>query len=185
MRVTQQKTRQALLTVGVDLDPNELPEKLQLFNDLGEPLSIPIGHRRIVTFTTASLLAAEDTGDPETREPGGGESGSIELAAGVLLTHITVDKPARVRFYASAAYRDADELRLRTQDPKDYPERDAAIDHGCLSEFLLISVLDLENIPADYLASADGLSLIYYRVDNFDLTDGTVTVDLTIKDVEQ
>lgn len=185
MRVTQQKTRQALLETGVELDPTELPEKLQLYDSDGNALNIPLGFRRTFEFTTASLLAADDTGKLSTREPGGGESGVIALGKGVILTHIQVDKPSRIRFYTSPAKRDADELRPRTKDPKDYPETDAAIDHGVLSEFLLLTTLSLDNIPADYLVSGDGTTNIYYRVDNFDLTDGAVTVTLIVKDVEQ
>jgi len=171
--------------VGEPSDPNLLPEKLELFDEFGEALSIPYGHRREISFTTATLDAALPTALSRTRKPGEGESGEIEINAGVILTHITVSQPARVRFYTSAAHRDADILRSRYTDPMDYPVQDANPNHGCLSEFLLISLLEMDNIPADYLHSNDGGKDIYWRVDNFDLEAGAITVDLVIKDVEQ
>lgn len=40
LRVTQQKTRQFLLEAGDPLDPNELPEKLQLFDENGQAVNV-------------------------------------------------------------------------------------------------------------------------------------------------
>lgn len=184
-RVTSQRTRQFLLVTGEPLDPDNLPEKVQLYSDTGEPLSIPIGHRRTVSKTTAVLAPALDLGKIETRKPGGGESGVWDMGIGVMLTKIVVNQPCRVRLYTSASNRDADVDRDRFTDPKDYGGPDLNPDHGCLSEFLLLTFFSLENIPADYVVSAAGDSNIYYRIDNFDLSAGAVTVTLTIKDVEQ
>lgn len=170
---------------GDPLDPDELPDRIQLFSTEGDPLSIPIGHRRVSEFTTDILGPAEDTGKVDTREPGEGESGVAGIGAGVLLTKIQVSRPARVRLYTSPAKRDADVDRDRFTDPMDYPEPNMTPDHGCLAEFLFISFTSMENIPADYLFSGGAETDLYYRVDNFDLTAGPVTVTLTIKDVEQ
>ena len=183
-RVRNQKTRQMLLVTGATLDPEELPEKLELYNADGEALNIPKGARREVIVTTSSLDAAEDTGKLDTRAPGEGESGVAEVGAGTMLTHISVNRAARVRFYTSAAKRDADELRDRFTDPMDFPETNLSIDHGCLAEFLLLTTLSLDNIPADYL-QGDPSGDVYYRIDNFDLVADVVTVTLTVKDVEQ
>jgi hypothetical protein len=139
----------------------------------------------VVTKTTASLAAAADTGKLSTRKPGGGESGNWDMGVGVLLTKIIVDKPCRVRLYTQPSKRDADVNRDRYTDPMDYGGLDAVPNHGCLAEFLLLTQLVLENIPADYVVSGGGEPTIYYRIDNFDLTAGPVTVSLTIKDVEQ
>lgn len=186
MRVTSQKTRQVLLVTGTHLDASELPEKLEIYNSDGDPLNIPRGARRDVAITTGALTAAVDTGKLATRAPGGGVSGSWDLdGVGLLLTHITVSRPARVRFYISAAKRDADVARDRFTDPMDLGGSGAVPEHGCLSEFLLLSTLSLTNIPADYLQTAPGDTLIYYRIDNFDIAAGAVTVTLTVKDVEQ
>jgi len=184
-RVTQQKTRQALLVTGATLDPAILPEKIELFNEDGEALNIPKGARREVIIETEELTEADDTGKLETRAPGGGESGAAEIGVGTLLTKISVDRACRVRLYTSAAKRDADILRDRSADPMDYPEMGATIDHGCLAEFLLLTTLSLDNIPADYLVGDAGTGDVYYRIDNFDLVAGIVTVTLTVKDVEQ
>jgi hypothetical protein len=184
-RVTQQRTRQALLVVGEPLDPYLLPEKFQLYNELGEALSIPIGHRREVTKTTEVLEEALDTGKLTNRGPGGSEAGSWNMGIGVILTKISVSKPSRVRFYTSSDKRDADFDRDRYTDPMDYGGMNMVPDHGCLSEFLFLSFTSLENIPADYLVSGGGEPTIYYTIENYDLTEGAITVTLTIKDVEQ
>lgn len=134
------------------------------------------GSRRTAAKTTGSLVAAADTGDVTTRLAGGGESGVWTLGVGVLLTKIVVDRACRVRFYTTAAKRDADVSRTRFVDPTG--------DHGCLSEFLLISPLSLENIPADYLFSGAGDTNIYYRIENYSLSAGSVTATVTVKDVE-
>ena len=184
-RVTSQKTRQALLVTGPALDPDLIPERLQLYDANGEALSIPIGHRRTTIITTEELSAADDTGKLETREAGGREADAWAMGVGVMLSRIQVDKACRVRFYTSSSKRDADADRDRFTDPMDYPEPAATPNHGCLAEFLLLTIGDLENIPADYLVSAAGDANIYYIIDNYDLTAGAVTVTLTIKDVEQ
>lgn len=185
MRVRSQKTRQALLVTGPALDPAELPEKLQLFNELGEALNIPKGARREVSVATGSLTAAIDTGKLITRAPGGGASGSVDLGIGVMLTRIVVNRACRVRLYTTAAKRDADISRSRFLDPMDRDGLSTVPDHGCLAEFLLLTTLSLDNIPADYLTTHPGETVFYYRIDNFDIAAGVVTVTLTVKDVEQ
>lgn len=183
-RVTQQAIRQYLLVVGELLDPDELPEKIELFDVDGNPLSIPLGARRDVEIITASLDAAEGA-EPDDRVATDGQSGTVVLGPGVMLTHISTSHAARIRLYSSAAKRTADVDRDRETDPMDYPEETPTQDHGCLSEFLLISTLSMTNIPPDYLVSDAGDSDIYYRIDNFDLSAAAITVTLTIKDVEQ
>jgi len=184
-RVTSQKTRQALLVTGTALDPAMLPEKLEVYDEDGNALNIPRGARRDVVIATASLTAAVDTGKLSTRAPGGGESGVAEVGVGTLLTHIMVNRPARVRLYVSAAKRDADISRTRFIDPVNRDGLGATPDHGCLSEFLLLSVLSMDSIPADYLFGDVGTGFVYYRIDNFDLAAGSVVATLTVKDVEQ
>jgi hypothetical protein len=132
--------------------------------------------RRTAAKTTGSLAAATDTGDPTTRLAGGGESGVWTLGIGVLLMKITVDRASRIRLYTTAAKRDADISRTRFIDPTG--------DHGCVSEFLLISILSMDNIPADYVFSGAGDTSIYYRIENYSLSAGSVTATVTVKDVE-
>lgn len=132
--------------------------------------------RRTTAKTTASLVAAADTGNVATRLAGGGESGTWVIGPGTLLTKIVATKACRVRLYTSTVKRTADISRDRFTDPTG--------DHGCLAEFLLISTLSMDNIPADYLASGNADSDIFYRIENYDITAGAVTVTLTVKDVE-
>jgi hypothetical protein len=167
-------------------NPEDLPERLQIYDQDGNPLNIPRGARRNVSFITESLAAAEDTGKLSTRAPGGGESGTLDVEAmGMMLTHISVDRAARVRLYTTPAKRTADIDRDRYVDPMDRLGASTTPDHGCLTEFLLLSQLDIDVIPADYLNAGTGSTNLYYRVDNFDLVAGPVTVTLTVKDVEQ
>lgn len=132
--------------------------------------------RRTTAKTTASLAGATDTGSVATRLAGGSEVGTWVIGPGTLLTKIATSKACRVRLYTSTTKRTADISRDRFTDPSG--------DHGCLAEFLLISTLSMDNIPADYLASGSGDSNIYYAIENYDITAGAVTVTLTVKDVE-
>lgn len=185
-RVSSHKSKQVLLETGPVIDnPEDLPERLQIYDADGNPLNIPRGARRDISMTTAALTAAEDTGKLITREPGGGASGTVDMGAmGTILTHIITTRPCRFRLYTTPAKRTADIPRDRYTDPMDREGLGTTPDHGCLTEFLLLSMLDLDCIPADYLQSAGGTNL-YYRIDNFDLVAGPVTVTLTVKDVEQ
>lgn len=190
-RVSNKKIRQYLLITGEAVDPDLVPDVIQLYTDEGQPFNLDAvmalnASRRTLSKITASLAAAEDTGKLETRLAGGGESGVWDLGVGVLLTHISVDRPARIRFYTSAAKRDADVARDRFTDPMDLGGQNMSQDHGCLTEFLLMSELEMDNIPADYLTSSEALNDdIYYRIDNYDLVAGTVTVTVVVKDVER
>lgn len=185
-RVTQQRTRQFLLSTGTEVDPAELPEKLEIFDSDGISLSIPRGGRRTISVVTASLAAAVDTGRLDTRAAGGGESGVLDMdAKAALLMKIATNKPCRIRVYTTAAQRTADLARDRYTDPMDLGGLGQAPNHGCLTEFLLLTTLSVINIPADLLQEATGDTVLYYRIENFDLSAGAVTVTFTIKDVEQ
>ena len=184
-RITSQKTRQMLLVTGDPLSPDELPEKLELFNDLGQPLALPRHSRHDEVKSTAALTAAVDTGNLVTRSAGGGESGTWDLGHGVLLTHISVNRPCRVRLYPTAIQRNADVVRSRYTDPADRNGPSSTPNHGCLTEFLLLTTLALDNVPVDYLTTAPGEDVFYYRIDNYDIAAGIVTVTLTVKDVEE
>ncbi|MGG6494998.1 UNVERIFIED_CONTAM: hypothetical protein NY603_18880, partial [Bacteroidetes bacterium 56_B9] len=86
-----------LLVTGDPLDPNELPEKVQLFNDQGEPLMIGLqGVRATFEHTTLAL----DGGEVEV--------GGFVVFPSWRLIQIRTNRPARVRLYPTAAKRDAD-----------------------------------------------------------------------------
>lgn len=190
MRITNKRIRQFLLTTGDPIDPDTLPDTVQLYAEDGTPFNLPAvmalnTARRVLTITTAALTAAANTGLLSTRRRGGGESGAVDIAVAAVLLRIAVDRPCRVRFYTTAAKRDADLLRDRYTDPRDVGGRGMNEDHGCLSEFLLLTTLAMDNIPPDYLYSeVPGASTIYYRIDNYDLAAGPVNVTLTVKDIE-
>lgn len=186
-RVESQKTRQFLLTTGDPLDPNELPERVQLFNEEGNPLDIPRGSRRTLDpIVTAALAAAVDTGNLNTRLAGGGESGSLTLAPGFFLLKAVVNRRCRIRFYTSAAKRDADVARDRFTDPMNRGGVNAVPDHGCTSELLIMDASYTQEVtPPHLIYSGDGGATVYYRIDSYSTTAGTVSVTLTIKDVEQ
>lgn len=186
-RVSSHQSKQVLLETGIPIEnPEDLPERLQIYDEDGNPLNIPRGSRRDVDMTTASLAAAVDTGKLNTRAPGGGESGTLDMGAtGMLLTHISVNRACRFRLYTTAAKRTADVSRDRFTDPMDRLGLSTTPDHGCLTEFLFLSMFELDCIPADYLQAGIGSDLLYYRIDNFDLVAGAVQVTLSVKDVEQ
>jgi len=99
-RIVSQKTRQMLLVSGAPLDPNELPEKLQLFNEEGEPLVIGLQGVRAEFDHTTSVLA-----------PDAIESGAVTAFPGWRVIKLETNRPARVRLYPTIAQRDADLAR--------------------------------------------------------------------------
>lgn len=188
MRITNKRIRQFLLSAGDTIDPATVPDTIQLYNLDGTPFDIAAvmaanADRRTTVKTTASLAAAVDT-NPVTRAAGGAESGVWHIGPGTMLTKISATRPCRVRLYTTSAKRDADVGRDRYTDPMNLNGFGSVPDHGCLSEFLLINTLTVDNIPSDYLASGAGDDAIYYRIGNYDLSAGTITVTLTVKDVE-
>lgn len=96
-RVTSQKLRHMILTVEASLDPGELPEKLALFNEEGEPLMIGLqGVRAEFDHITSALT------------PGSIEAGSVSAFPGWRVIRLETNRPARVRLYPTIAQRDAD-----------------------------------------------------------------------------
>jgi hypothetical protein len=96
-RVTSQKTRQMLLVTGDPLNPADLPERLQLFNEEGEPLMIGLqGVRTSFDHTTSPLT------------PGSTEPGTVSAFPGWRVIRLATNRPARVRLYPTIAQRDAD-----------------------------------------------------------------------------
>jgi hypothetical protein len=158
-RVMSQKTRQAVLVTGDPVDPNELPEKLQLFNELGEPLMLGGGFARHETVdTTASLFGGEIA------------SRDLELYPSVRLYKIATDRPARVRMYPTAAMRDADRNRPVGTRPTG--------NHGRLLEVVTgVGLLELVLSPAVDITSVDAFyGTFYVSVTNLDSVNGTVSV---------
>lgn len=158
-RVTQQRTRQALLVTGDPLDPFLVPEKLQLFNELGEPLMLGGGFARHELIDNTAVLVS-----------GAVEQGVVELYPSVRLYKIITNRPARVRLYPTAAMRDADISRSVGIKPTG--------NHGRLLEVVTtISLLELILSPAVDITSVDPFSSDFYTsVTNRDTVSGAVAV---------
>lgn len=106
-RITSQKLRQMILTTGDPLSPGELPEKLALFNEEGEPLMIGLqGVRASFDHITSDL------------DPGQTESGTVSAFPGWRVIRLETSIPARVRLYPTIAQRDADLDRSVGVKPK-------------------------------------------------------------------
>lgn len=123
--------------------------------------------RRTVSFATASLAAQGLTTNDVT----------INLAAS--LYQMSVNRPARVRVYGTAAYRSADATRTSETDPTG--------DHGLLAEVLFATgLLSIAFAPVTQLVNMDGTptTTLYFAVQNLDTTTGTVTVSMTIRQDE-
>lgn len=142
-RVTSRRTRQAVLVVGEPMDPEQLPEEIEFFNEDGEPLMLGAYPRETREYVTAVL------GDRIT------ELGIFAVYKGWRALFAETDVPARVRVYASEAQRLADLDRNIGVDPLG--------DHGLLFE-LITTPEDLSYTlsPKVDFAVDDTSSLDYY-----------------------
>lgn len=158
-RVTSQKIRQALLVTGDPLDPNTLPEKLQLFNELGEPLMLGGGYARHEKAQNSGLL-----------NPQGEKNDVLELYPSVRLYKIKTNRPARVRMYPTAVMRDADSGRSIGIKPQG--------NHGRLLEVVTTpNLLELILSPAVDITSVDAFNSEFFTaVANLDSGVGSVVV---------
>lgn len=158
-RVTQQRTRQALLVTGDPMDPFLVPEKLQLFNELGEPLTLGGGFARHEQTETTAVLTT-----------GVIEKDFISLYPSVRLYKIATNRPARVRLYPTVAMRDADAGRAVGIKPSG--------NHGRLLEVVTaFGLLELILSPAVDITSVDPfIGEFYTSVTNLDTATGSVSV---------
>jgi hypothetical protein len=158
-RVSSQKVRQAVLVTGDPLDPNTLPEKIMLFNELGEPLMLGGGFARHDTDDVTGLL-----------QPNFLEARVVTLYPSVRLYKIATNRPARVRMYPSEAMRALDAPRSLGTAPKG--------NHGRLLEVVTATnLLELVLSPAVDITSVDAFNSDFYvSVTNMDLVAGPVVV---------
>lgn len=158
-RVSSQKIRQALLVTGDPLDPDTLPEKIQLFNELGEPLMLGGGFARHDGSDTSGLLL-----------PGASEDRDIAFYPSVRFYKIATNRPARVRMYPNDAMRQVDASRSIGLAPKG--------NHGRLLEVVTTqNMLELFLSPSVDVTSMDAFdSLFYVSVTNLDSVQGPVVV---------
>jgi hypothetical protein len=152
-RVTSQKTRQMLLVTGDPLDPNTLPEKLQLFNELGEPLMLGGGFARREQEETTGLLDEDEI-----------ETSMVEFYPSVRLYRISTNVPARVRLYPTAEMRDADLNRPIGTKPLPNSGRllEVVTDAGLL-DLILSPAVDITSVDAfnsEFFVSVTNLSSV-------------------------
>lgn len=158
-RVSSQKTRQMILVTGDPVDPNALPEKLQLFNELGEPLMLGGGFARREQEEVTGLL---DQGEVETS--------TVVFYPSVRLFRIATNRPARVRLYPTAALRDADLARPLGVKPPTNSGR-------LLEVVTAFGLLDLILSPAVDITSVDAFNAEFFAsVTNLDSVSGGVAV---------
>ncbi len=117
--------------------------------------------RQSTSFSTASLAA------------GAGASGTVPLAKGWRVVHVSTNRPARVRLYTTAAKREADVSRAVGVAPIG--------DHGCMFEVDTTAALLTLNLGPQAIGNnmeAVPSAAIAYRVENLDTVTGVVTVTL-------
>lgn len=157
-RVTSQKVRQAVLVTGDPLDANELPEKLQLFNELGEPLMMGGGYARYSKDVTSTVLDA-----------GEGEARVASLYPSARIFKVATSAPARVRLYPTLAQLEADEHRGIGIRPRG--------NHGRLLEIVTtLSMLELDLSPVVDITSTDAtVPAFHMHVTNLSGGSGAIT----------
>jgi len=151
-----------LLVTGDPLNPNELPEKVQLFNEEGEPLMIGLtGDRAELVHTTLSIAS------------GVIEGSGIVVFPGWRAIQLKTNRPARVRMYPTAAKRDADLTRGIGIRPKP--------DAGRLFEIVTYpGALDFDLNPTVDVAARDPADPTFYvSVTNLDTIAGPVVTTYT------
>lgn len=161
-RVTSQKLRQMILTTGDPLHPGDLPEKLALFNEEGEPLMIGLqGVRATFDHISAPLLASHT------------DSSTVVAFPGWRVIRLSTNRPARVRLYPTSEQRDADLNRGIGIRPTG--------NSGRLLEVVTYEdELTWDMNPTVDLASIDKTDPTFYvSVTNLDSVTGTVVTTYT------
>jgi hypothetical protein len=151
-----------ILTTGDPLHPGDLPEKLALFNEEGEPLVIGTqGVRAEFDHTTAALAS------------GAMESGIVDAFPGWRVIRLETNRPARIRLYPTIAQRDDDLDRSVGTKPKG--------NSGRLLEVVTYEgALTWDMNPTVDLASAATEDPIFFSaVTNLDSVTGTVVTTYT------
>lgn len=158
-RVRSQKTRQAVLVTGDPLEENELPEKIQLYNEAGEPLMLGTEGSRATQIETTVVLAPNEL----VQE-------TLTAFPGIRLFKISTNRPSRVRIYTDEGFRSADVLRGLGKKPPP--------NNGRLLEVVTTSsMLDLILSPVVDLVSKEAFFKDYYvSVTNLDSVAGAVEI---------
>lgn len=161
-RITSQKLREMILVTGDLLNPGDLPEKLALYNEEGEPLYIGLQGVRAVFGHATSLLT-----------PGETEASSVIGFPGWRVIRLETNRPARVRLYSRSAQRDADLDRGIGVKPQGNSGR-------LLEVVTYTGELSWDMNPTVDLAAVDKADPTFYvSVTNLDLVTGSVVTTYT------
>lgn len=161
-RIISQKLRQMILTTGDPLNPGDLPEKLALFNEEGEPLMIGLqGVRASFDHITSALVSSAT------------ETGTVSAFPGWRVIRLATNRPARVRLYPTIAQRDADKARSAGIKPKGNSGR-------LLEVVTYVGALTWDMNPTVDLAAASKADPTFFSsVTNLDLVTGPVVTTYT------
>ncbi len=161
-RVTSHKVRQALLVVGPIIDNAEdLPERIQLYDASGNPLSLGTPPRENRIFSTPVI------DDDETHND------VYVVWAGWRALIVQTDIPARVRIYNTEEKRTEDADRKIGTDPRG--------DHGLLFELISTPEQLIYSLsPKVDFATDDGSSNYFSAVTNLSGDPGAVTTTFNL-----
>lgn len=158
-RISSQKVRQAVLVTGDPLDPNTLPEKIQLFNEQGDPLMLGSEGARSEQEETTAVL-----------DPGEQHLDTLTAAPSLRLYKISSNRPARVRVYSDETARNTDQDRGIGRKPPPNSGR-------LLEVVTTAGMLELVLSPAvDLVSAAEFVSDFYVSVTNLDSVAGAVVI---------
>lgn len=158
-RVTQARTRQALLVTGDPLDPAVIPERIQLYNELGEPLMIGGGYVRDSLNDSSPVIAA-----------GAYSYRTLEMFPSVRLFKISTNRPARVRIYPTEVHREND--LNRPIGTKPHGDNGRLLEVVTTPDVLLLYLNPTVDITSDEGASSD----FFATLNNLDTVSGAVAV---------
>jgi hypothetical protein len=159
MRVTSHKTRQAVLVTGDPLEEYEEVDRIQLFNEFGEPLMLGTEGVRVEQAEVTGVI-----------NPGNVDVDSWTAQPGLRIFRIATNRPARVRVYPTIEARTADLNRPIGQKP--------APNSGRLLEVVTTpGMLDLTLSPVVDMVSKEAFFKDYYAaVTNLDSVAGAVEI---------
>lgn len=158
-RITSRRIRQAVLALGDPLDPNILPEELQLFNDQGEPLMIGTDAGRFQVDNSAGVLASSAQ-----------MFDSFEAHPSIRLYKVGTNRPARVRVYPTEEFRLNDANRPIGTRPRGNNGRLLeVVTTPTMLELTLTPVVDLVSKEAD-------VPEFYTTITNLDSVEGEVVI---------
>jgi len=144
---------------GDPIDPNTLPEKIQLFNEQGQPLMLGSEGARSQQEETTAVL-----------DPGEQMLDTLVAAPSFRLYKIGTNRPARIRVYSDETDRNNDQARGIGRKPQPNSGR-------LLEVVTTAGMLELTLSPAVDLVSREEFADDFYvSVTNLDSVAGAVVI---------